>query len=89
MPWRFVTPNGLTQSSDLGAGIAAFPSMPKMKTKKAAAKRFRRTAHGLKRSQANKSHRNTSLTQTRIRRLRGMTHVDPSDRKHVEELLAS
>ena len=60
-----------------------------MKTKKAAAKRFRRTAGGFKRSQAGKSHRNMSLAQKRIRRLRGMTHVDPSDRRHVEDLLAS
>ena len=62
--------------------------MPKMKTKRGAAKRFKRTKSGLfKRGKANSSHFFTSKTTKRKRRLRRGTYVSPSDQKRVERLL--
>jgi len=62
--------------------------MPKMKTKKSAAKRFKRTKSGLlKRSKANGSHILTKKTRKRKRHLRQGTLVDKSHQKRVERLL--
>jgi large subunit ribosomal protein L35 len=63
-------------------------AMPKMKTKRGAAKRFKRTKSGLfKRGKANSSHFFSSKTTKRKRRLRKTAYVSPSDQSRVERLL--
>ena len=47
--------------------------MPKMKTNRGAAKRFKKTANGFKRKRSNKSHILTKMTTKRKRQLRGFT----------------
>ena len=62
--------------------------MPKLKTHRGAAKRFKRTGSGkLKRSHAYKSHLTGKKSQDRIRRLRKSTLVSGADHKRVESLL--
>lgn len=62
--------------------------MPKMKTHRGAAKRFRRTANGfMKRARAWKSHLLAKKTSGRKRRLRSPAVVSVADRKRVERLL--
>ncbi|MEN8374128.1 MAG: 50S ribosomal protein L35 [Gemmatimonadota bacterium] len=62
--------------------------MPKMKSNRAAAKRFRRTATGkLKRNKAFKSHILTKKSPKRKRQLRGSTMVSAADKKRVNRLL--
>ncbi len=62
--------------------------MPKMKTKKGAAKRFKVRASGsIKRSQANKRHILTKKSPDRKRRLRGMIEVHASDVPLVQRML--
>jgi large subunit ribosomal protein L35 len=62
--------------------------MPKMKTKKSAAKRFRFTATGkVKRSKAFKSHILTKKSTKRKRGLRGTTLAHPTDVGHVRAML--
>ena len=61
--------------------------MPKMKTKKAAAKRFKKTANGFKRGYANKSHILTKMTTKRKRNLRGTDMIADSDIKQVKSIL--
>jgi large subunit ribosomal protein L35 len=62
--------------------------MPKMKTHRAAAKRFRKTASGkLKRRRAYKSHILAKKTRKRKRRLRSSTLVASSDQKRMKRLL--
>jgi large subunit ribosomal protein L35 len=62
--------------------------MPKMKTKKSAAKRFRFTATGkVKRSKAFKSHILTKKPTKRKRHLRGTTTAHASDVGHVRAML--
>ena len=54
--------------------------MPKLKTKKAAAKRFRVTASGkIKRGKTNKQHILTKKTRSRKNRLKKVAYVHPSD----------
>jgi len=54
--------------------------MPKLKTKKSSAKRFKRTGSGnYKHRCANRSHLNTGMSTKRKRRLRGMSMVSKSD----------
>ena len=53
--------------------------MPKLKTNKAASKRFRKTASGFKRGQSHKRHILTKKSAKRIRQLRPMTMVHASD----------
>jgi large subunit ribosomal protein L35 len=53
--------------------------MPKIKTKRGAAKRFMKTANGFKRKQAFKRHILTKKSAKRIRQLRPMTMVHASD----------
>ena len=53
--------------------------MPKLKTNRAAAKRFRKTAKGFKRGQANRRHILTKMTKKRKRQLRGSTMVHETD----------
>ena len=62
--------------------------MPKMKTNRGAAKRFKKTASGrLKRSKAYKSHILTKKTRKRKRRLRKSTLVSRADEKRLKRLL--
>jgi len=62
--------------------------MPKMKTHRGAAKRFKSTASGkFKRSKANKSHILTKKDTKRKRKLDTPTLVSPADQKRVERML--
>jgi len=62
--------------------------MPKMKTNRGAAKRFRKTASGgYKRGHAFTSHILTKMSQKRKRNLRGSSQVDGADVKTVKKLL--
>ncbi|NSW86318.1 MAG: 50S ribosomal protein L35 [Syntrophobacteraceae bacterium] len=62
--------------------------MPKMKTNRAAAKRFKRTGTGkLVRARANKSHILTKKSRKRKRMLRQGTVVDAVRMKALERML--
>jgi large subunit ribosomal protein L35 len=62
--------------------------MPKMKTHRAAAKRFKRTASGkLKRHKAYKSHILAKKSRKRKRRLRESALVSKADEKRMKRLL--
>ena len=62
--------------------------MPKMKTSKTAAKRFRKTGSGkLQRQQAMRQHLFEKKPSTRTRRLAGYVGVHEGDEKRVRRLL--
>jgi large subunit ribosomal protein L35 len=62
--------------------------MPKMKSNRGAAKRFRKTKSGkIKRSKANAGHIFTKKTTKRKRHLRDATLVDSSDQKRMARLI--
>ena len=62
--------------------------MPKMKTKKAMAKRFKVTGSGkIRRSHAFKSHLLGRKSQKRKRKLRKGAEVDPTDYRRVKVTL--
>ena len=62
--------------------------MPKLKTKRAAAKRFKKRAGGgIKRSQAFLRHILTKKNTKRKRHLRGTTDVHPADQRAVRAML--
>lgn len=62
--------------------------MPKIKTKKAAAKRFKITAKGkIKRYRAFHSHLAQSKNPKRKRRLRKHTYVSAEDKKKIKKIL--
>ena len=62
--------------------------MPKLKTKRAAAKRFKRTGKGgFKRAQGFKRHILTKKSAKTIRNLRGPTQVHDSDVAEVAQML--
>lgn len=62
--------------------------MPKMKTKKSAAKRFKLTANGkLKRNKAFKSHILTKKSPKRKRNLRKATITDSTNVKNMKKIL--
>ena len=62
--------------------------MPKMKTKRGAAKRFTvRSSGGIKRSQANMRHILTKKSTKRKRHLRGTTNVHDSNKRAVRAML--
>lgn len=61
--------------------------MPKMKSNRGAAKRFRKTASGFKRKQAFKRHILTKKSPKRIRQLRPMMGVHESDVALVKRML--
>ncbi|PZN07991.1 MAG: 50S ribosomal protein L35 [Bacillota bacterium] len=62
--------------------------MPKMKTHRGAAKRFRRTARGLyKHRKSNRGHLNEKKTAKRLRQLRKPAIVKPADARTVRRLL--
>ena len=63
--------------------------MPKMKTSKTAAKRYRRTGTGkLRRLQSMRGHLFEKKPSTRTRRLKGDVDVHPADAKRIKRLLA-
>jgi large subunit ribosomal protein L35 len=62
--------------------------MPKLKTHRGAAKRFKRTSSGkFKRAKAYKSHILTKKAPGRKRGLAKSTYVSASDHKRVKEML--
>ena len=61
--------------------------MPKMKTNRGAAKRFKKTASGFKRKSAGKNHILTKRTTKNKRQLRGTSLVDAADKNMVERML--
>jgi large subunit ribosomal protein L35 len=62
--------------------------MPKLKTHRGAAKRFRKTATGkIKRNRAYKSHLLTSKNSKRTKHLRKSCLVDKSNESHIKKLL--
>ena len=61
--------------------------MPKLKTNRAAAKRFRKTAKGIMRAQSIRRHILTKKTSKRKRQLRGPTMVAKQDTGRLEQLL--
>ena len=62
--------------------------MPKLKTNRAAAKRFKRTSSGgLKRNKAFGRHLKTCKSAKRRRALRTATILDPAEQKRVERML--
>ena len=62
--------------------------MPKVKTKRAAAKRFHKTGSGeLKRMKAFKSHILTKKSTKRKRNLRKATIADPANAKVMKQIL--
>ncbi|MBZ4666377.1 50S ribosomal protein L35 [Mahella sp.] len=62
--------------------------MPKMKTHRGAAKRFRVTASGkIKRGKAYRSHILTKKTTKRKRNLRKTGYMSDADQKNTKELL--
>ena len=62
--------------------------MPKMKTKKSAAKRFKvRSSGGFKRTQAYLRHILTKKSTKRKRQLRGTTNVHGSNKRAVRAML--
>ena len=62
--------------------------MPKMKTDRGAAKRFKITANGrLRRRQAMRSHLLEKKASSRTRRLGRESDVAPADRREVRRLL--
>ena len=61
--------------------------MPKMKTNRGAAKRFKKTANGFKRKRSNKSHILTKMATKRKRQLRGFTGVSAADVPSVKRML--
>ena len=62
--------------------------MPKLKTKRAAAKRFRVTGTGkLKRNKAYKSHILTKKTTKRKRNLRKAAYADSTNVKNMKKIL--
>ena len=61
--------------------------MPKMKTHRGAAKRFRRTGSGkLRRRRINKNHILEKKSPKRKRQLRAPAEVSPSDRRMLRDL---
>lgn len=61
--------------------------MPKLKTNRGAAKRFKRTASGFKHAQSHKRHILTKKSTKRKRQLRGPAMVKQSDVLSVERML--
>ena len=61
--------------------------MPKLKTNRAAARRFRKTAKGFKRTQSHRRHILTKKPSKRKRQLRGAAMVHETDVGRVKQLL--
>ncbi len=61
--------------------------MPKLKTNRGAAKRFRRTANGFKHRKVNRNHILTKKAPKRKRHLRGLQDVAACDVAAVKRML--
>jgi len=61
--------------------------MPKLKTKRGAAKRFRKTAKGYKHAQSHHNHILTKKSSKRKRHLRPNHQVDATDTGRVTQML--
>lgn len=61
--------------------------MPKLKTNRGAAKRFKRTANGYKHAQSHARHILTKKSSKRKRQLRPMSMVKPCDVLSVRRML--
>ena len=61
--------------------------MPKLKTKRGAAKRFRRTSSGFKHRRTNRNHILTKKPRKRKRRLRGFGSVSMADVPALKRML--
>jgi large subunit ribosomal protein L35 len=61
--------------------------MPKLKTKRAAAKRFRKTANGFKRAQSHRRHILTKKPTKRKRQLRSGMMVHETDVGRVVQMM--
>lgn len=61
--------------------------MPKLKTNRGAAKRFKRTANGIKHRASLRNHKLTKKSAKRKHRLAGTRLVDKSDFKAIDKLL--
>ena len=61
--------------------------MPKLKTHRGAAKRFRRTASGYKHRQSNRNHILTKKASKRKRQLRGLESVSRADTRMIDKML--
>jgi large subunit ribosomal protein L35 len=61
--------------------------MPKLKTNRAAAKRFRKTAKGFKRAQSHRRHILTKKSSKRKRQLRSGAMIHATDLGRVKQLL--
>ena len=61
--------------------------MPKIKTHRGAAKRFRATANGFKRAQSHKQHILTKKNRKRVRNLNKSAMVSDSDVGRVKQML--
>lgn len=61
--------------------------MPKLKTNRAAAKRFRATAKGFKRAQSHRRHILTKKSSKRKRQLRSPAMVSKQDLGRLDQLL--
>ena len=61
--------------------------MPKLKTNRAAAKRFRKTAKGFKRAQSQKRHILTKKSTKRKRGLRATNIIRAEDSKRLDRML--
>ena len=61
--------------------------MPKLKTNRGAAKRFRRTANGFKHRKAFRNHILTKKAQKRKRQLRGLEDVAAADVPALRRML--
>ena len=61
--------------------------MPKLKTNRAAAKRFRKTAKGFKRAQSHRRHILTKKPRKRVRKLGSPALVSKADTARVKAML--
>jgi len=61
--------------------------MPKLKTNRGAAKRFRRTSSGYKHRKAYRNHILTKKSTKRKRNLRGLAEAAPGDARLLDALL--
>ena len=61
--------------------------MPKMKTNRGAAKRFRKTANGFKRAQSHFAHILTKKSSKRKRHLRHAQQIAEGDMRSIKKLL--
>ena len=61
--------------------------VPKLKTNRGAAKRFRKTANGFKRGQSHRRHILTKKPSKRKRQLRREMQVHETDVKRIKQLL--